>query len=431
MKHLAAFSVPTVLVAQLLILSNAFLDETLAQPEHGAESAAEVFKQTLDESGIEVASAKFREMMADTSGTYSFDGRELIYAARGLVWEGRRNEAIELYKLLTEFMPDSHWPYFDLGCQYIYALDKVNAENALSKAHELAPDELLIELILERIDDQIEIARVQAKYKNKYVPGENTGIEGPYLGEEPPGSAPKIFANGILNSEANEFSISFSPDGKEIYFSRAGEGVLICKWEEAGWTAPELVKLGGDSLVCDEANVSPDGETILFNGRPGIRGGRQIYIAEREGDGWGVPKRIFEGMYATSTLGGSVYYTVISDRSDIGVLGRRVPGGEGYSDVEILEGPPNTEHIDAHPFVAPDESFILFDSSRAGGICLFVCFRMEDGSWGDAICLNDHLEIPRFVGQSTVSPDGKYLFYSWHNDIFWVSADIIDRLRPH
>jgi len=48
--------------------------------------------------------------------------------------------------------------------------------------------------------------------RGKYAPGENTGIQGPYLGEEPPGAKLKVFSPGILNSIVNEFSISFSPD---------------------------------------------------------------------------------------------------------------------------------------------------------------------------------------------------------------------------
>ena len=402
----------------------------LCQGGKSGESAATVFKQTLEEQGIEAAVAKFREMKADTSGAYTLDVRELLFTARELVWKEKQDDAIELYKLIVEVYPKSPWPWFDLGSLYLFACDKTQANKCLSKSLELNPQNTYAKWILENIDELVGIVKIQIQNKDKYAPGQNTGIQGPYLGEEPPDRTPKVFANGILNSTDNEFSISFSPDGKEIYFSRTGVGVMVCRWEKEGWTAPQLVELAGDSLVCDEANVSPDGSMILFNARPTIFDNREICRAQRAGDGWGRPEKLFEGMYATSSLDGAIYYTVPSGQPDIGVIGKRRPTDEGYSEPEVLGGGVNTRFVDAHPFIAPDESFIVFDSSREGGNRLYVCFLQADGSWGEAVCLNDHLDIPPFVGQPALTPDGKYLFYSLHGDMYWVGVGILDDLRP-
>ena len=41
-------------------------------------------------------------------------------------------------------------------------------------------------------------------------------LKGPYLGQEPPGLKPEIFAPGIISTKKfKEFSGTFSPDGKE------------------------------------------------------------------------------------------------------------------------------------------------------------------------------------------------------------------------
>jgi hypothetical protein len=45
-------------------------------------------------------------------------------------------------------------------------------------------------------------------------------LSGPYLGQKPPGMAPEVFAPGIVSTAAHEFSCSFTPDGKEFYFTR-------------------------------------------------------------------------------------------------------------------------------------------------------------------------------------------------------------------
>ena len=46
-------------------------------------------------------------------------------------------------------------------------------------------------------------------------------LEGPYLGQEPPGMQPKVFAPGFISRQKTEFNAAFSPDGTEFYYSVA------------------------------------------------------------------------------------------------------------------------------------------------------------------------------------------------------------------
>ncbi len=420
-----------ILTTLLLLTSLGFLVIGIsAQEEQSAESAADVFKQTLEERGIEAAVTRFREMMADTSGAYAFDERELILAARGLAWEDKPDAAIELLKLLTEVYPESHWPWYDLGSQYLLAGDKEEAVRCLTKSLELNPNNAFVEWILANIDERVATARMQFEKRDMYAPGENTGIQGPYLGEEPPGSTLKVFSPGILNSTANEFSISFSPEGREIYFSRIGVGVMRCRWEEEGWTAPEPVRFFDEDRIVDEANVASDGQAIFFNARPTLGEQRVICRAERTDNGWGPPEELFQGMYATASLDGTLYYTTQGEPPDYGAIVRRRLADTGYGDPELLRGGINSESPDAHPFIAPDGSFILFDSYRDDMTGIYVCFSRADGTWGGAILLNECMSIPPFVGQCALTPDGKYLFFSLHGDMYWISAEPIYGLRP-
>jgi Tol biopolymer transport system component len=90
------------------------------------------------------------------------------------------------------------------------------------------------------------------------------------------------------------------------------------------------------------------------------------------------------------------------------------------------------------PFIAADESYLLFSSNRrspnteAGD--LYVCFRRADGNWTNPISLGEPYNTDRQERFPAVSPDGKYLFFTrwilgYNQDVFWVSAKIIDRLR--
>ncbi|MCH6256846.1 hypothetical protein MLD52_09830 [Puniceicoccaceae bacterium K14] len=92
----------------------------------------------------------------------------------------------------------------------------------------------------------------------------------------------------------------------------------------------------------------------------------------------------------------------------------------------------------AHPFIAPDESYLIWDSEREGGYGdsdLYISFRQENGSWSKAINLGANINTEAREASASVTPDGKYLFFNrtvrpGDGDIFWVDAKIIERLRP-
>lgn len=90
----------------------------------------------------------------------------------------------------------------------------------------------------------------------KFGPGEQTGLQGPYLGQEPPGLKTRLFAPGVISTASHmEFAITFSPDRKDIFFTRRKEPdgsntVMVMRLRYQGWTAPEEAAfgqaLGGD-----------------------------------------------------------------------------------------------------------------------------------------------------------------------------------------
>jgi hypothetical protein len=105
----------------------------------------------------------------------------------------------------------------------------------------------------------------------------------------------------------------------------------------------------------------------------------------------------------------------------------------------------NSGTANAHPFIAADESYILWDSRRASGYGdadIYISFREQDGSWGKPINMGDKVNTERSEGGARVTPDGKYLFFGRNmgklkptdkyddSDIFWVDAQVIEDLRP-
>jgi hypothetical protein len=97
----------------------------------------------------------------------------------------------------------------------------------------------------------------------------------------------------------------------------------------------------------------------------------------------------------------------------------------------------NSGKWNAHPFIAPDESYIIWDGERDSGFGnsdIYISFRQRDGSWGAAINLGDKINTGAEEGGGFVTPDGKFLFFNSHvspgnGDIYWVDAQVIETLR--
>ncbi|MFC1573066.1 TolB family protein [Candidatus Eisenbacteria bacterium] len=86
-----------------------------------------------------------------------------------------------------------------------------------------------------------------------------------------------------------------------------------------------------------------------------------------------------------------------------------------------------------YPFIAPDESYLVFNSRRPDAIIksvLCVSFRNAQGGWGEPQLIDLGVE----AGTPFVTRDGKFLFFTsgerGKSDIYWVSAEVIEELRP-
>ena len=160
---------------------------------------------------------------------------------------------------------------------------------------------------------------------------------------------------------------------------------------------------------------------------------RGLWVMERERDGWGQPKYFGPGMFATSTLDGTLYFT-ITGKGKRGIGRSRLINGR-YTEPEYVMGGVGNPTPFGHPCVSPDGSFLILDgqNKETNRGDLFVCFREEDGTWGEVIPFGNQLNNAH-KNCASLSPDGKYLFYTHFisnskTDIYWVSTDVIFRLK--
>lgn len=268
-------------------------------------------------------------------------------------------------------------------------------------------------------------------------------LEGPYLGQKPPGLTAEPFAPGIVTIESWEYGGAFTPDLKEFYFLREIE-------DAEGNKKMKFVVFQNINNRWHESVVSPRvGQPFISpNGKTMHLGKKYKYRTEA---GWSETKRLgspFEDI-SIMRLTASSQGTYVFD--EVGM-----PDGDGvirYSklvDGKREEPRPfgkeiNTGKFNAHPFIAPDESYIIWDGRRESGFGhsdIYISFRQQDGKWGEAINLGDKINTEAWEAGASVTPDGKYIFFNRNTgkvkpsdkydnvDIFWADAQIIETLRP-
>ncbi|MBV1910034.1 MAG: hypothetical protein KUG78_12075, partial [Kangiellaceae bacterium] len=180
-------------------------------------------------------------------------------------------------------------------------------------------------------------------------------------------------------------------------------------------------------------SISPDGKTMFFANN----------YRERTDEGWSEFKSLdpaFKDIdimrLTTSSKGTYVFDEYAKDGNFVLRYSRLIDGVRETP--KPLSKEINTGKQNVHPFIAPDESYILWDSKRDdgyGGSDIYVSFRQENGSWGTAINLGDKVNTSTSQRGGYVTPDGKYLFFmspasTGKGDMFWVDAQIIETLRP-
>jgi hypothetical protein len=282
------------------------------------------------------------------------------------------------------------------------------------------------------------------------APGQPTffRLRGPYLGQKPPGLIPEPFAPGVVTTTGEEGGCAFARNGTVFLFQKFVDGrcrTFVARQENGAWSAPELVPFWESLAENGDFAISSDDETMFYQVRKDPRSGppSQIWQVKIAGSGWGEQKPLpapvnsldFES-YASDTSDGTLYF----------FSGR--PGGKGgfdlyasasraggYADPVNLASL-NTEYDEWDPFVAPDESYLLFCSTKPGGLGrddIYVSFRGEDGRWGSPMNLGPGVNSTGSENRLCVTRDGKYLFFTstrdGSRDVFWVRAEALDKFK--
>jgi len=274
-------------------------------------------------------------------------------------------------------------------------------------------------------------------------------LKGPYLGQEPPGMTPEMYAPGIISTEASEGSSGFARNGMVFIFQHFIDAechTFIMTRRDNIWSRPELIPFWKQLIHNGDFVISPDDKTMFYQVKQ--------QVSDRlDSDIWQVVLGLdsFEQRHALPSPINTPYNESFASRSGNGNLYffSQRPGGLGQSDLymseykngvytdpinlEIL----NTEFHEWDPYIAPDESYLIFCSTKPDGMGmddLYVSYKNKSNQWGEPVPMGNMINSPGSENRPYVTNDSRFLFYTssrrGNRDIYWVDAKIIEELKP-
>jgi Tol biopolymer transport system component len=250
-----------------------------------------------------------------------------------------------------------------------------------------------------------------------------------WLGQKTPGRTPIPFAPGVVSTDKNvEFTVAFTPDGKEIYFTRREPDqvnlILVARLVDGKLTDPVVATFteGGAS---SHPFISPDGKQMFFGWR--ARGRHTAWVAQRTDDSWGTPTQVGDEMMRVSVTRDRILYFTATPGNSMGdsFIANVTNFDSGEKERQRVEFKNTTLPNFAHPWIDPDERFIVFDTWDNSGADLYVSHRSGDGGWSKPRNLGARINSEEIQMTPTVTPDGRFLFFSRNDSIYWVDAAVL------
>ncbi|WP_163993602.1 TolB family protein [Pyxidicoccus caerfyrddinensis] len=249
--------------------------------------------------------------------------------------------------------------------------------------------------------------------------------------------APEIYGAGLFTTGAWDFFLAFSPDQQRVLFCRADDGfeqyeIFETRLGDDGhWSMPVKPRFAAAWSNADP-HIAPDGRSVVFisnrphPGETAARATHDIWVASLQADGeWGEATRLpapvndanLDEWSPAVAANGNLYF------------GAERPGTRGGSDLwvsRLVDGayqPPenlgdaiNTGANEVEPWIAPDERYLIFSALQradgVGGYDLYVSRRLPEGGWEKARLLGDGINSPARDFNQSVSPDGKWFYFS-------------------
>ena len=389
---------------------------------------------------------------ADVSGRNPNDGSYLHSAATG--------GSVEIIRsLLREGLPvNEHDKYGWTALHYAVARGRLEAVRALlDEGAEInaATTAGYTPLSIARERERTALIELLVRKGADDTAGGFIALEGPYLGQTPPGDIPTWFAPDIVSSPRFEHSnVAFSPDGGEAFWSSSfhlddsgytWSRMMTSRIEKGHWTKPAMASFSGVKYGDDNPFYSADGSSLYFVSRRPIQEdgegmGFHLWLVDRTADGWSEAhlasaelNELSDRSYRSMAANGNVYASArgTDHRGSDDIFVSRFTDGQHSSPVNA--GRQVNSTFNEHACIAPDESYMIImrmgHPDGLGDGDLFVSFRDENGDWTTPLILPEPISSSSREWCPTITLDGKYLIFNsfrgGESDYYWVSTNAV------
>lgn len=246
-----------------------------------------------------------------------------------------------------------------------------------------------------------------------------------YLVDEIPNDQPIDFKNDLVPRDKIIHRGIFSPDMEEYYFTISDKkytdfDVLMIRKKDGKWSEPREAFFNSEYSE-HGMSFSPDGKTLFFSStRPvpidGVPQTWHIWKCKQLNGTWSEPEfvdipnlRDKLVSHPSAAKSGTIYFHVSNlDYSKMDIYYSKPVNG-GYENAEKLKIITDSKTDKATPYISPDEDYLLF-GSIGSQIDLMICFNNGNGEWTNVKKLNT--EINRSgQGNPHVTPDANFLFF--------------------
>lgn len=273
-----------------------------------------------------------------------------------------------------------------------------------------------------------------------------------YLAQEKPTTTPQIFAKDLISKpNQSEFGSIFSKDGKEFFYAIDIDGraeILYVQFKKGKWTAPITI-LSHEKYGYNDPFLSPDEKELYYISNQPMEGKGEpkdidIWYSKRTKNGWSAPINAGPNInsskneyYISFTNKGKMYFAsnvnAKEDRQHNFDIYTSERINQQYQPKQKLNEAINSRAYEADVFIAPDESYIIFCAARRSvgfGIGdLYISFKDETGNWTPSKNMGEEINSEKHELCPFVTADGKYLFYTSNQDIYWVSTAIFQTMK--
>ena len=260
-----------------------------------------------------------------------------------------------------------------------------------------------------------------------------------------PDTIPEVFLKGIVSDKHHEHSSpTFDFENNIIYWTTVIDStkrhtILQTSYNNGEFTPHTIAPFSGNYK--DFNFILSDRTNFLSSKRPRHDNSEievGLWTINKNGNTWEEPSPFYFKKDSNS-----YGYRLSSFNSDK----NRLYFGTKYSDIikDEFNYPTEIENInqilsdkqDWMFFMSYDESYIIFSSNREGGygsFDLYISFKTDENDWTIPLNMGNKINTKHQERCPGVTDDDKYFFFTRPNppnrdDIWWVSAKIIDELK--